>query len=91
MRQGRGPGSQAEVGKSSTRLDFSVLSQKGVLGPTEGFQGVQCHCGGFRKMAGLWEATLERQWRFLQQSWGRGRHSPLDLGAGGPKGRGVKG
>lgn len=47
--------------------------------------------GGFRKMAGWWEATLEGQWRFLQQSSGRRHSQDLDLGAGGPKGRGGEG
>ena len=86
-----GPGRQAGVGRSNTRLDFGVLIQKGVLGPIEGFQGVECHSERFRKMAGLWGATLEGQWRFLQQSWGRGHSQDLDLGAGGPEGRGGQG
>lgn len=88
-----GPGRQAGVGRSNTRLDFGVLIQKRVLGPIEGFQGVECHCGGFRKMAGLWGATLEGQWSpgVLQQSWGRGHSQDLHLWAGEPEGRGGQG
>ena len=44
-----GPGRQAGVGRSNTRLDFGVLIQKGVLAPTGGFQGVECHCGGVQE------------------------------------------